>query len=68
MYKAREVIEVLGLDCLEEGELAIFCGAGVSIHSGIPAAWSIISSLLQAMRVGSDDSRLLSSPTSPLSC
>lgn len=57
MYKAREVIEVLGLDCLEEGELAIFCGAGVSIHSGIPAAWSIISSLLQAMRVGSDDSK-----------
>ena len=53
----HEILDEL-VASINKGETAIFCGAGISINSGIPGALSIVEHILSYLCIDEDDKKL----------
>jgi tetratricopeptide (TPR) repeat protein len=51
----QEVIKKIGLTTLRKEELAVLCGAGISVNSGIPSAFITKGNMLKRTRIKPED-------------
>ena len=64
----QEILEEL-VTSIKEGKIAIFCGAGISINSGIPSALSIVEHIVNYLCIDESHKRLFfdkTNETNPL--
>jgi hypothetical protein len=51
----KELLEITGLNLLSTGDLVVFCGAGISYHSGLPLANQLKQYVLEKLTNDKDD-------------